>query len=793
MQGLKGIRVVDLSSGIAGGYATKLFADAGADVIKVEPEGGDPFRRWTASGHERDGRDGALFRFLSGSKRSVVGAVGEPDVDALLASADLVVDTEGPAASFDRATLVAQHPGLVWLSISPYGLEGPYADRPWSEFTIQAECGSISVRGLTGQEPYQAGGRTTEWIGGVFSAVAAIAAVRLARATGHGEFIDFSLQEVMAYGTTNFMDTMWGLLGRPPVEGSVQSTETPSIEPTRDGYVGFNTNSAQQISDFLLMLGRPDLRETGEFNLAGQRSARIEEWEAIVHAYTTERTTAEVVEEAALLRIPVAPVLSGATVPIHEQFEARGVFSEDPSGGFIRPRPPYKVDGQEPRTPTAAPALGEHTGKVEAHKAVRPVATDARTLPLEGLRVFDTTAWWAGPSASHMLACLGADVIHVESIQRPDGMRSTGGMFAGGKDAWWEYSMFFLNANTNKRGLTLDLTRDEGRELAKKLIAESDIVIENFSPRVMEGFGLDWETIHALNPNSIMTRMPAFGLDGPWRDHVGFAQTMEQMTGLAWCTGHPDDRPRIQRGPCDPISGMHAVFATIVALFEREHLGHGVHVECTMVEGALNAAAEQVIESSAYGVVLEREGNRAPWAAPQGLYPCAGHDAGATPKWLALSIETDAQWAALLEWLDHPEWSAPLTNASLAERRAAHDEIDAALRKALADLEVDRCVEELLAKGVPAAPLVDARALGDHPQFVARRFFEEIDHAVVGRQRVMTLPFRFASRDHWVDLPPPTLGEHNDEILRSVGCSDEDLEKLATDQIIGSRPARVGA
>ena len=435
MHGLSDLRVVDFSTGIAGAYATKLFADAGADVIKVEPAGGDPLRRWTANGPPADGRDGALFRFLAGSKRSVVGALGDAEVEALLASADLVVENAGPGPGFDRAGLVARHPGIVLLSISPYGLEGPYADRPASELTVQAECGSISVRGLKGQEPYQAGGRTMEWIGGVFAGAAALAMVRRALATGHGEHIDFSLQEVMAYGTTNFMDTMWGLLGRPPVEGSVQNTETPSIEPTRDGWVGFNTNSAQQISDFLLLIGRPDLRETGEFNLAGQRSERIEEWEAAVHAYTRERTTAEIVEEASLLRIPVAPVLNGANVTGHEHFEARGVFSEDPSGGFVRPRPPYKIDGEAPAPSRPAPELGANTGRIEARSPRRPVASGSPELPLAGLRVFDATAWWAGPSASHMLATLGADVIHIESIQRPDGMRMTGGMFAGGKEA----------------------------------------------------------------------------------------------------------------------------------------------------------------------------------------------------------------------------------------------------------------------------------------------------------------------------------------------------------------------
>ena len=175
MRGLQDIRVVDLSTGIAGAYATKLFADAGADVVKVETSDGDPLRGWTASGTALDGRDGALFRFLAGSKRSVVGTPADPEVDRLLASADLVVESAGSQGPFDRPGLLARHPGLVLLSISPYGLEGPYADRPVSELTIQAECGSISVRGLKGQEPYQAGGRTTDWSGGVFAVVAAVA------------------------------------------------------------------------------------------------------------------------------------------------------------------------------------------------------------------------------------------------------------------------------------------------------------------------------------------------------------------------------------------------------------------------------------------------------------------------------------------------------------------------------------------------------------------------------------------------------------------------------------------
>ena len=194
-----------------------------------------------------------------------------------------------------------------------------------------------------------------------------------------------------------------------------------------------------------------------------------------------------------------------------------------------------------------------------------------------------------------MLATLGADVIHVESAARPDGMRMVGGIARHRFPDFWEASAFFIAANANKRGLTLDLGKPAGVALAKRLIAHCDGVIENFTPRVLEGWGLGWPAIQAANPRAILVRMPAFGLSGPWRDHTGFAQTMEQLTGLAWITGHPHDQPRIQRGPCDPQAGMHAAFAALVGLADREVSGRGHVFECTMVEGARNAAAEQHI------------------------------------------------------------------------------------------------------------------------------------------------------------------------------------------------------
>ena len=783
MHGLRELRVVDFSTGIAGAYATRLFADAGADVVKVEAPGGDPLRRRSATGADLGGEDSALFRFLHHSKRAIVGRPGEEATERLVAAADLVVESFAVGES-ERLALADRFPGLVVLSITPFGRGGPLSGCPATEFTLQAEGGSIGTRGLRGGEPFQAGGRIGEWVGGTFAAVAALAAVRRARATGHGEHVDFSLLECIHIAASNYLDLFHGLMGRPAVRGLPQSVETPSIEPTADGWVGFCTNSAQQFADFLLLIERPELRGDASLAQAAGRFARLDEWEAMVHAFTRKHPTAEIVERASLLRIPVSPVNDARGALEHEQLVARGAFVGDPTGRFRMPRPPYAIDGERPPPPRPAPRLGEHTGRIEWAPRERAAPGAARRLPLEGLRILDFTAWWAGPSATHMLAALGADVVHVESTARPDGMRMMAGAFRG-RERWWEWSPFFLASNANKRGLTLDLGDARGRALALRLVERADALVENFTPRVMANFGLDAATLRAANPRLLFVRMPAFGLDGPWRDRTGFAQTMEQMTGMAWITGHPDDQPRIQRGPCDPLAGMHAAFALLVALAGRDADGRGRLVECTMVEGALNASAEQVVEYTAYGNRMQRTGNRSPEAAPQGLYPCAGGDPGAE-RWLALSVASDAQWRALCDVLG---WRREPSLETAAGRRAAHDRIDTALRRWCAARELESAAAELRAAGVPAAAVCDPRLASRHPHFAARGFLETVEHPAVGAVALPSLPFRYASVARWLLRPPPTLGQHSREVLRErLGLGDPELDELERAGIIGTRP-----
>jgi crotonobetainyl-CoA:carnitine CoA-transferase CaiB-like acyl-CoA transferase len=770
---LSELRVVDLTTTIAGNYATKLLADAGAEVISVEPEGGSPLRRWSVTGSVPPGEDGALWQYLNTSKRSVRATIPDDELAALLASADLLVE----GGTVDVEGLREAHPHLVVLSVTPWGRTGPWADRPWTHFTVEAASGAVLARGFPEEVPYQGGGRIVEWTSGSYAAAAALPAVLHARRSGEGTHIDLSLLEVMAVAGSTFADTMNSMLGRIDMPTPARSLESPSVERCKDGWIGFNTNSGQMFQSYLMLIERFDLLDDPQWGSVQHRMANFEEWDAMQSAWLMEHTVEEILEKAAELRVAAAQVNDGETILANEHFVDRGVFVPNPAG-FLQPRPPYLVDGETLRPFEPAPALGEAEGSLPAHERP-PVDRDAPELPLAGVRVLDLTSWWAGPSGTHVLASLGAEVIHVESTTHPDGMRATG--FFMNPERWWEYGHLFVAVNTNKLDLTLDLGQPRGIELLEQLIGECDLVVENFAPRVTERWGITWDRVHELNPRAVFVRMPAFGLSGPWRERVGFAQTMEMMAGMAWLTGPLGGPPRIMRGPCDPIAGMHGAVAMLTALESARRTGSGHLVEAVMVEAAVNCAAEQIVEFTAYGKHLTRMGNRSPEAAPQGLYACEG-----TERWLAVSCETDEHWAALcsaLGWTDDP-------GLSLAERQAIHDELDARLSAWAAERTVEEAEALLVAAGVPAVIVWDPRKEFQHPQLAARRLYELVHHPAVGPVHVPGLPWRQTGFDKWVTSHAPLLGEHNRDVLtRVLGLTDAEVDDLAAAGVIGDRPA----
>lgn len=808
---LSDVEVVDLSRGAAGAYAGKLLADAGAVVWKVEAPGGDPLRGLSVSGRSCDEHgDGVLFRFLHASKRSVVldlaSDAGRDALRALYAGCRLVLDDGAPDAAeswgVGYTALQSAAPDASWLAISPFGQTGPWRAWPANEFTLQAWCGSTASHGCEGREPLAAGGELGDFVGGLYAAIGGLSAMREAERTGRGRFVDLSLLEAMIPTFTNVAHA-WGSFSG--VWDVPPAAEIPGIEETKDGYIGFCVFTGQQWQDFCVLIERPDLRERTEFETMQGRLAKADELREIVRSYTRTQTTAELLERAELLRIPVAPIGHAASLPEMDHLREREVFVRNPRGGFLQPRVPYRSTSWDPRPFAPAPTLDEQgalarerSGDAHASAAAPPRVEDDPSrggLPLEGLRILDCTAFWAGPWGGHVLSLLGAEVIHVESIQRPDGMRM-GSVRPPSEDRWWEFGPTFAASNLGKRSITLDLTRPEGVELFLRLVAQSDAMIENFSARVMDQFGLSWERLSAANPELVFVRMPAFGLDGPWRDRVGFAQTMEQLSGMAWLTGYEDGdeverRPMNARGPTDPQAGLHAAFCTLLGLVQRTHTGQGSHVEVPFVETALNLMGESIAEYDASGHLMTRRGNRSPKRAPQGVYPSAPDEPGRA-TWLALSVEDDPQWSALAHLLGEPDWAASLD--TLPKRIDAHDRIDERIRVWSQARTADAAARELLALGIPAAPVTPWRRAAELEQVRVRGFLEEVDHPVAGRHAYYGLPMRFGrTTAHPIPGAAPTLGQHNDAVLGGLlGLSEEERSKLRADGIIGDRPIWAG-
>src|SRR3984885_14765164 len=474
---LAGFTVVDLSTGIAGAYCTKLLADGGATVIKVEPPEGDPLRHWSSSGAAiQPGTDGALFNFLAGSKHSVVA---DPEIDddvqmvyRLLAAADAVVCSAGSKLterqSFRPAAIHRTRPQLAVTSISPFGLDGPWRDRAATEFTLQAWSGGIVGlgRGLPERAPVFVGGQVGEYLAGAYASAATLAS-RFRRITGGsgepGELIDLSMLETQILGLTYYPVTYFEMLGRPWRD--TRRLTVPGVAQAKDGLVDLGCGTAQQWFDLCAMVGHPEwIDEESPLSITELANIHADE----IYTWVESHPVDEIRELATAFRIPNAPVANGANIASLDHFQERGSFVRNPRDAFHQPGPPYRMQPARLQSPLPAPRLGEHTARYRATSTTPQIlpmpSAPGNRLPFSGLRVLDMTTFWAGPSCTHFLAMLGAEVIHLESVSRPDGTRLIAGIPIT-EDQWWEKSPIFAALNTNKKSLTLDLQTPRGREL----------------------------------------------------------------------------------------------------------------------------------------------------------------------------------------------------------------------------------------------------------------------------------------------------------------------------------------
>jgi crotonobetainyl-CoA:carnitine CoA-transferase CaiB-like acyl-CoA transferase len=771
---LEGLLVVEVAPGIPGGYCGKLLADAGADVFRVELERPDP--EWF---EEPAGLAALRATYLNCSKRPVSQ---DPDsLYPLLKRADIVLAGIPEAAetlSAIEPELREQRRASVLLWLSHFGRSGPWVDRPATELTLQALCGSAAFRGLPDGPPIAVGGCIGDYLTGAWAAAVALAAWRRAAKDSCCEVADLSQLEVMTLSMQAHEWLHTALMGLPTI---TRSLEVPSVETAKDGYVGLTIMTPAQWAGFCQMIERPELAHDPELSHTLGRWTERSDVEAAIGPWLGKHCVDEVVDLAAQHRVPATKLGNGASVTGFDHFRARGLFVTRPDG-CRQPRPPWITSVAEPRSPGIrpdVPALRAAGDGPQGSQKPPPAAE----LPLAGLRVVDLTTFVAGPALTGFLAAMGADVVKVESVNRPDGLRLVVGPRLA-EPHGWEYSWAFHGCNVNKRSITLDLAHEAGRDLLLRLADRADVLIENFSPHVLPQLGLDWDVLHERNHKLVLLRMPAFGLDGPWRDRGGFAQTMEMLSGMAWITGLPDGPPVLPRGPVDFAAAIHGAVAALVALHERDGRGTGLQVEVPMIEVALNLTAEQLFAYDQLGVLLQRRGNRG-LGAPQNIYCCAGDDA-----WIAVAVVTDAQWGGLRQAIGDPEWARTTELAHSVGRNRQHDLLDERLSEWLVDKNAVEVADRLCAYGVPAAPVLAPPDVTRNVQLQARGFFERLVHRITGPNLYAGLPVHLErGPDRWNRTPPPTFGQHNEEILLGELAVDPgDWERCRQTGIVGETP-----
>lgn len=418
------------------------------------------------------------------------------------------------------------------------------------------------------------------------------------------------------------------------------------------------------------------------------------------------------------------------------------------------------------------------------------------TLPLEGVRVADLSMWFAGPMASRLLADMGAEVIKIESPNHLDPwrgpivydpkvtLRYPSGMIP---ERPYNCSAGFNLQNRNKYGIALALDTPEGRRLFSKLVKISDVVLENYSPRVMGKLGFDYTELERINPQIIMMSLPALGSSGPDKNYVAFGDTIDCMSGMAYRTGYIGEEPMLQSGLAygDPLSGMNAAFAVVAALRHRRRHGHGMHAELSQVEGVVAFNADAVMDYTMNGRVRERMGNRHLSIAPHGCYRCRGED-----RWVVIAVPNDEAWRAFCLAIGQPLLVQDARFSNGQERYENQDEMDKLIEEWTLEHDHYEVMQILQQVGIPAGPVLDAKEQLEDPHLIDRGFFESVSHSEAGTFPYVGMHARFSKTPGRIRCAAPCFAEHNDYVFGELlGLSQEEIVRLDEAGITSRTPS----
>ena len=804
---LDDLRIIELAEGVAGPYCGKLFADLGADVIKVEPPEGDRARRaGPFKGGEPNPEGSGVFLYLNTNKRGVTADLatdeGREAVLALLAGADVLVtdmyEDDLRAVGLDYADLRERFPALVFTSLTPFGRGGPHGSYRGNAFTVyhasgmSAETPMQQVRDPANQPPLVPGNPQADYLTGVTAAAATMGAIFQRESTGRGQLVDISGQEANA---NHVRTTISSVFHTPDLVAGRVKANFDFLVPASDGYVFLTPyNLDHWWERFQHVMGDPEWATSDAFLTTADRMLNSDAIEPLVHLWSVQHTRAELYQMALDIGFPCFPVYSPAELIESAQFQARGFLEsvEDPeAGSFVRPGPaallsrtPYRQDGRAPR-------LGEHNAELlsqPAAEAAPPPSGDRRpahrraagNLPLSGVRVTDFGWILSVPHSTAWLGALGAEVIRIESAQRLDLLRTMGMTRGTGGIPSIERSGPFNGLNYSKRGVTLNIQTDRGKELAKELVSRSDIVTMNYAAGVGERLGLGYEDLKAVKPDIIMMSGSPLGQTGPEAHSTGWGPTTLAYTMLPHITGYPGGTPSSMGGSYpDFMVGVHMALAMMSALRYRDRNGHGQHIDVAMGESVVAMTPEPLLEWTMLGVDPQMRGNRDPARAPQGVYPSAGDD-----RWVAVSVEDEEMWAGLREALGDPAWAREPELDTLQGRQARHDDIDRELSAWTATRTSHEAAALLQRAGVAATPVLAGPELVEDPQLRHRGFFVDVDHPEVGVKASAGIPLRYSETQlHYGSAP--MLGQHNREVFTDlVGLEPEEFEQLVRDSVI---------
>ncbi|MFO1509131.1 MAG: CoA transferase [Steroidobacteraceae bacterium] len=777
MAGLHGLRVLDISSGIAGPFCARLLADAGADVLRI--------------GDGKDTRVGPQEAFLDRNKRGAVLDLGtardRERFERLVARSDVIVESSRPGTmqaldlGFDH--LAALNPGIIVASITGFGQTGPYRHYAADHLTISALGGWVYPFGETDREPLQIGFPVMYHMAGIYGAIAILAAVRGRRRDGRGQHIDVSSQEACL----NMLSYPQVLeqFGCPPLKRNISAALQSFYVQAKGGWIALNHLTANQWETTCAMIGAPHLAEDASllWNLDRKR-AIVPEFLAAANEWARNLTPIEAFYAAQELQIPAGIPYTVQDLLECDQLLARDFFvrtTQPGLGEFVQPRAPFPSPSW--RTDQRSEPVSEGAAGLST-----TTADGGRRAPKDllcGIRIADLSHFRSGPSGTSLLGGLGADVIKIEAIQRPDGFRYYNTARPHDPD-FHELGSYFNAANTNKRGITLDLNAPRGKELFIELVGKSDVVVENFSPRVMRNLGFDYERLAQVNPRLIMVSMSCFGHTGPWRDFVGFGYVFDQVGGAAAVSGYEGGPPTHMMAASDVTSGIMAVYAILLALEERERTGRGQLIDMSQVETLAFLLGPEIIDYQLTGAIRPRMGNHDPQFAPHNVYPCRGED-----EWVSISVETDEQWAVLASAIGKPQWAQDPRFATAPARKTHERTLD----EALADWTRGRDKREVMtmmqALGIASGAVLKPMELLDDPHLEARQMHTRMTRAFAGEHRYPEFPIRFSDAVCGQRTPAPTLGQHNEEVLTGLlGISPGDLASLRESGVIGNRPAK---